>query len=89
MLSCQSDLISLWFDCFFDTLANVLGPAANPLAKLFSGLDWLSFFDIVAGLFAALAELVGTYGEDAVAKFVEDLPLRVRSGEFSVALAKQ
>jgi hypothetical protein len=42
-----------------------------------------------ASLFAALAELVGTYGEDAVAKFVEDLPLRVRSGEFSVAIAKQ
>ena len=42
-----------------------------------------------ASLFAALAELVGTYGEDAVAKFVEGLPARVRNGEFSVALAKQ
>lgn len=42
-----------------------------------------------ASLFAALAELVGTYGEDAVAKFVEGLPTRVRRGEFSVALAKQ
>jgi hypothetical protein len=42
-----------------------------------------------ASLFAALAELVGTYGEDAVAKFVEGLPARVRHGEFSVALAKQ
>jgi hypothetical protein len=30
-----------------------------------------------ASLFAAFAELVGTYGEDAVAKFVEGLPLRV------------
>ena len=38
---------------------------------------------------AAFAELVGTYGEDAVAKFVEGLPLRVRNGEFSTALAKQ
>ena len=28
-----------------------------------------------ASLFAAFAELVGTYGEDAVAKFVEGLPL--------------
>ena len=42
-----------------------------------------------ASLFAALAELVGTYGEDAVAKFVEGLPTRVHNGEFSVALAKQ
>jgi hypothetical protein len=40
-------------------------------------------------LFAAFAELVGTYGEDAVAKFVEGLPVRVRNGEFSTALAKQ
>ena len=42
-----------------------------------------------ASLFAALAELVSTYGEDAVAKFVEGLPARVRNGEFSVSLAKQ
>jgi hypothetical protein len=42
-----------------------------------------------ASLFAALAELVTTYGEDAVAKFVEGVPARVRNGEFSVALAKQ
>jgi hypothetical protein len=42
-----------------------------------------------ASLFAALAELVGTYGEDAVATFAEGLPTRVRNGEFSVALAKQ
>ena len=42
-----------------------------------------------ASLFTAFAELVGTYGEDAVAKFVEGLPLRVRSGEFSLPQAKQ
>jgi hypothetical protein len=42
-----------------------------------------------ASLFAALAELVGTYGEDAVAKFVEGFPSRVRNGEFSISLAKQ
>lgn len=42
-----------------------------------------------ASLFAAFAELVGTYGEDAVAKFVEGLPGRVRSGEFSVVIFKQ
>jgi hypothetical protein len=42
-----------------------------------------------ASLFAALAELVGTYGEDAVAKFAEGIPSRVRNGEFSISLAKQ
>jgi hypothetical protein len=42
-----------------------------------------------ASLFAAFAELVGTYGEDAVAKFVEGLPVRIRNGEFSTTLAKQ
>jgi hypothetical protein len=42
-----------------------------------------------ASLFTALAELVGTYGEEAVAKFVEGLPTRVRNGEFSLALARQ
>jgi hypothetical protein len=42
-----------------------------------------------ASLFAAFAELVGTYGEDAVAKFVEGLPGRVRNGEFSVGVSRQ
>ena len=42
-----------------------------------------------ASLFTALAELVSTYGEDAVAKFVEGIPARVRNGEFSLTLAKQ
>ena len=42
-----------------------------------------------ASLFTALAELVSTYGEDAVAKFVEGLSARVRNGEFSLNLAKQ
>jgi hypothetical protein len=42
-----------------------------------------------ASLFAAFAELVGTYGEDAVATFVEGLAGRVRSGEFSMVSFKQ
>ena len=42
-----------------------------------------------ASLFAAFAELVGTYGEDAVATFVEGMPARVRNGEFSLARATQ
>jgi hypothetical protein len=40
-------------------------------------------------LFAAFAELVGTYGEDAVAKLVEGLPVRIRNGEFSLIQLKQ
>lgn len=42
-----------------------------------------------ASLFAAMAELVSTYGEEATAKFVEGLATRVRNGEFSLSLAKQ
>jgi hypothetical protein len=42
-----------------------------------------------ASLFTALAELVSTYGEDAVAKFAEGLSARVRNGEFSLKLARQ
>ena len=42
-----------------------------------------------ASLFTALAELVGTYGEDAVGKFVEGLSGRVRNGEFSIERARQ
>jgi hypothetical protein len=42
-----------------------------------------------ASLFAAMAELVRTYGEDAVATFVEGLSVRVRNGEFSVAVVRQ
>src|SRR5262245_8414871 len=39
-----------------------------------------------ASLFIAMAELVSTYGEDAVAKYVEGLSARVRNGEFSLKL---
>jgi hypothetical protein len=40
-------------------------------------------------LFTALAELVGTYGEDAVAKFAEALSARIRNGEFTLEQARQ
>jgi hypothetical protein len=40
-------------------------------------------------LFLALAELISTYGEDAAARFAENLPARIRNGEFSVRLARQ
>ena len=42
-----------------------------------------------ASLFTAFAELVTTYGEDAVAKFVEGLSTRIKNGEFSVSMARQ
>jgi hypothetical protein len=42
-----------------------------------------------ACLFAAFAELVTTYGEDAAAEFAEGLAVRIRNGEFSLAMAKQ
>ena len=42
-----------------------------------------------ACLFAALAELVSTYGEDAAATFAENLPERVRNGEFSLDRPQQ
>jgi hypothetical protein len=37
-----------------------------------------------ACLFAALAEFVTTYGEDAAAKFTDGLGNRIRNGEFSI-----
>lgn len=39
-----------------------------------------------ACLFAAFAEFVATYGEDAAATFAEGLGTRIRNGEFSVDL---
>ena len=38
-------------------------------------------------LFAALGDLVATYGEDAVAGFAERLPGRITAGEFSIPLS--
>lgn len=37
-----------------------------------------------AALFAAFVELVASYGEDAVGKFAEKLPDRIRAGEYSL-----
>jgi hypothetical protein len=37
-----------------------------------------------AALFAAFVELVASYGEDAVAKFAEKLPDRIKAGEYSL-----
>jgi hypothetical protein len=38
-----------------------------------------------ACLFAALAEFVTTYGEEAAARFAEGLGTRIRNGEFTIA----
>ena len=40
-------------------------------------------------LFLALAELISTYGEDAAARYAENLGARIRNGEFSVELSRQ
>jgi hypothetical protein len=40
-------------------------------------------------LFLALAELISTYGEDAAARYTDNLGARIRNGEFSVTLSRQ
>ncbi len=42
-----------------------------------------------ACLFAAFAELVTTYGEDATAAYADKLGTRIRNGEFSIEQARQ
>jgi hypothetical protein len=43
----------------------------------------------MACLFAAFAELVTTYGEEAAATYADSLSKRIRNGEFSVKIARQ
>jgi len=40
-------------------------------------------------LFLALAELITTYGEEAAARYTDNLSSRIRNGEFSVELSRQ
>jgi hypothetical protein len=40
-------------------------------------------------LFLALAELITTYGEEAAARYTDNLSARIRNGEFSVQLSRQ
>jgi hypothetical protein len=40
-------------------------------------------------LFLAFAELISTYGEEAAARYAENLSPRIRNGEFSVKLSRQ
>lgn len=42
-----------------------------------------------AAMFTALTDLVGLYGEDAVAKLIQGLERRIREGEFSLQTRMQ
>jgi hypothetical protein len=42
-----------------------------------------------AAIFAALSDLIATYGEEPVAVMCERLPERIRSGEFTVGKTTQ
>jgi hypothetical protein len=42
-----------------------------------------------ASLFMTLAELVGTYGEEAAAEYANGLAARIRNGEFSLDRPRQ
>jgi hypothetical protein len=42
-----------------------------------------------AALFAALSDLVATYGEEAVAELAESMPRRIRASEFTIGRSLQ
>jgi hypothetical protein len=42
-----------------------------------------------AAIFAALSDMIASYGEDSVARMCENLPSRIRAGEFTVSKTKQ
>ena len=42
-----------------------------------------------AAIFAALSDMIGTYGEEPVAVMCERLPQRIRAGEFTLSQTKQ
>lgn len=42
-----------------------------------------------AALFAAISEMVTAYGEEMVARMAEDLPERIRRGEFTLYQTRQ
>eukprot|EP01037_Dinobryon_pediforme_P008954 gene8954-9033_t len=62
---------------------NAMGYVAEAFAEaLLDGIDGPNF--AYAAIYTAFRELVGAYGEEAVAKFAQDLPNRIRSGQFSL-----
>ncbi len=42
-----------------------------------------------AAIFAALSDMIATYGEEPIAVMCERLPDRIRNGEFTVGRTKQ
>jgi predicted YcjX-like family ATPase len=54
---------------------------------VYEGLD--SDCIATAAIFAALSDMIATYGEEPVASMAERLPERIRSGEFTVGKTKQ
>jgi predicted YcjX-like family ATPase len=42
-----------------------------------------------AAIFAALSDMIATYGEEPVSVMCERLPERIRAGEFTVSKTKQ
>jgi predicted YcjX-like family ATPase len=54
---------------------------------LFDGID--SDCVATAAIFAALSDMIATYGEEPVAIMTERLPERIRGGEFTVVRTKQ
>lgn len=54
---------------------------------VYDGLDPDSL--ATAAIFAALSDMIASYGEEPVAVMCEKLPDRIRSGEFTVMKTKQ
>lgn len=54
---------------------------------VYDGLD--SDCIATAAIFAALSDMIGTYGEEPVARMAERLPGRIRAGEFTIAQTRQ
>jgi len=62
---------------------NALGYVSDAFAEaLLDGVDGANF--AYAALYTAFRELVGLYGEEAVAKFATELPDHIRAGQFSI-----
>lgn len=60
-----------------------LGYVSDAFAEaLLDGVDGANF--AYAALYTAFRELVGAFGEEAVAKFAEGLPERIHAGQFSI-----
>ena len=54
---------------------------------LFDGID--SDCMATAAIFAALSDMIATYGEEPVAVMTERLPERIRAGEFTIVRMRQ